>query len=192
MPLRSTLPLTLALALAMSACSSRPDPASLALGATAAPASDLSALAGQVGQATPRGQAMLQASAASTAGAPEIVVHKGATCGCCEAWIEHLKASGFKARSVDEANLAAVKADLGVPQPLASCHTATVGGYVIEGHVPAEDIRRLLATRPNARGLAVPGMPLGSPGMDAPEAQRQHYQVQLIENDGTTRVFAQH
>lgn len=96
----------------------------------------------------------------------DITVHKDPNCGCCSLWVEHLRAAGFSVDTRDSADVARVKQQHGVPAELASCHTAIVGGYVIEGHVPALAIRRLLAERPDASGLAVPGMPVGSPGME--------------------------
>ncbi|UGB39813.1 DUF411 domain-containing protein [Frateuria soli] len=117
-------------------------------------------------------------------------VYRDPSCGCCEAWIAYLKSHGFAPVVHDEAVMPAVKARLGVPDRAASCHTAVVGGYVIEGHVPVEDIRRLLAERPRARGLAAPGMPMGSPGMEMGPPQR--YTVVLIGPDGSTRPFATH
>jgi hypothetical protein len=96
----------------------------------------------------------------------DITVHKDPNCGCCTGWVEHLRAAGFSVDARDTADVARVKQQHGVPPELASCHTAIVGGYVIEGHVPAPAIRRLLAERPDASGLAVPGMPVGSPGME--------------------------
>lgn len=130
------------------------------------------------------------APAVAQAAGPEIQVLKDAGCGCCSAWIEILEAEGFavSSRDVPRNLLMQAKMDLGVPPQLASCHTAQVAGYVIEGHVPARDIRRLLAERPDARGLSVPGMPFGSPGM-GPETRREAYDVVLILNDGTAEVF---
>ena len=119
-----------------------------------------------------------------------VTVYKTASCGCCVGWVEHLQAAGFQTQVHDVADLAAVKEQLGVPRALGSCHTATVGGYVIEGHVPAADIRRLLAQRPQGTGLAVPGMPVGSPGMEYGD-RVDPYQV-LLWGDGEERVFAQY
>jgi hypothetical protein len=101
-----------------------------------------------------------------------ITVHKDPSCGCCSGWVEHLRKAGFPVTAIDTARLDAVKARLGVPSELAACHTAEVAGYVIEGHVPASAIERLLGEKPRATGLAVPGMPVGSPGMEGgtPEA----------------------
>jgi hypothetical protein len=117
-------------------------------------------------------------------------VYRDPGCGCCEAWIAYLTVNGFAPVVHKETAMSVVKARLGVPDQAASCHTAVVGGYVIEGHVPVEDIRRLLAEHPRARGLAAPGMPMGSPGMEM--GAPQHYTVMLIETDGSTRPFATH
>ena len=111
---------------------------------------------------------------------PRIVVTKDPTCGCCTAWADHLRRSGFPVDMVETAEIGRVKARLGVPASLASCHTAEVGAYVIEGHVPAAEIRRLLAERPAARGLAVPGMPVGSPGMEMEGMEPDTYEVVLF------------
>ena len=112
---------------------------------------------------------------------PVIKVSKDPNCGCCTGWVEHLRSNGFVAAVTNSADMQAVKVRLGVPEELASCHTAEIAGYVIEGHVPARAIRRLLAEKPAARGLAVPGMPIGSPGMEGgtPEV----YEVILFGKD---------
>ncbi|KAB7784101.1 MULTISPECIES: DUF411 domain-containing protein [Methylorubrum] len=110
---------------------------------------------------------------------PEIQVTKDPSCGCCEAWVTHIRAAGFPVQ-VTEAPVNPVKARLGVPRSLASCHTAQVGGYVIEGHVPAGAILRLLAEKPSGTGLAVPGMPVGSPGMEADGVPPDTYDVILF------------
>lgn len=99
---------------------------------------------------------------------PEVTVHKDPNCGCCGGWADHLKDAGFPVIIVGSSDLAAVRARLGVPGDLAGCHTAEMAGFIVEGHVPAPAIKRLLRERPQAKGLAVPGMPLGSPGMDGP------------------------
>ncbi len=111
-------------------------------------------------------------------------------CGCCHDWIDHLKASGFVVTSHDGGN-DQMRARLGLAQRYASCHTALVGGYAIEGHVPARDIRRLLANKPTAIGLAVPAMPIGSPGMDGPEykGRKDPYDVLLVADDGSAKVW---
>ena len=122
----------------------------------------------------------------------ELAVYKSPTCGCCGAWVEHMTAAGFQARITEVTDTASVRSAQGVPAPLASCHTAVIGGYFLEGHVPAEDVRRLLAERPDALGLAVPAMPLGSPGMETPDGQREPYQTMLVLRGGGTRTFARH
>jgi hypothetical protein len=115
-----------------------------------------------------------------------IKVYKSPTCGCCSMWVEHLQASGFEVEAEDVADLDAVKRMVGVPGHLLACHTAMVEGYVVEGHTPAAAIEKLLAERPAIRGLAVPGMPAGSPGMPSPEPER--YDV-IAFGDGEDRVF---
>lgn len=126
---------------------------------------------------------------ASVAAAPVAMeVWKSPTCGCCAEWVKHVESAGFRVSVRDTGNNAA-RARLGIPAPLGSCHTAEVAGYAIEGHVPAREIRRLLAERPDARGLAVPGMPIGSPGMEQ-GPRRDAYDVLLVRKDGTTAVFA--
>jgi hypothetical protein len=127
---------------------------------------------------------------AARAAAPDVHVHKDSGCECCNAWIEHLRANGFAVTSDDRGNTA-VRAKAGIPAKLGACHTAIVDAYAIEGHVPAADIRRLLAERPKAIGLAVPGMPVGSPGMES-GSRRDPYEVLLVRHDGTTAVFATH
>jgi len=124
------------------------------------------------------------------AAVPEIVVFKSPTCGCCEDWITHLRANGFTV-TVNDVGNAAARRRLGIPQQLGSCHTGEVGGYAVEGHVPAREILRLLQERPAAAGIAVPGMPIGSPGMDGPAYgnRRDPYDVLLVARDGSTRVF---
>lgn len=123
---------------------------------------------------------------------PEVEVYKSPSCGCCNDWIEHLRAAGFKVRANDVPAPGAYRARFGLPERYGSCHTALVGGYVVEGHVPAREIKRLLAERPDAVGLAVPGMPVGSPGMDGPEygGRVDPYDVLLVRRDGSSAVFA--
>ncbi len=122
---------------------------------------------------------------------PEVVMHKDPNCGCCTAWAAHLEAEGFRVRTVVEKDMDAIKRQYAVPPGLTSCHTATVDGYVIEGHVPAAAIRRLLKERPQAGGLAVPGMPAGSPGMEVP-GQKESYDVVVFGPSGQTQVFERH
>lgn len=124
---------------------------------------------------------------------PLVEVWKSPTCGCCNDWIKHLEQAGFTVKANDSGNTA-VRNKLGMPNRYASCHTALVAGYVVEGHVPAADIRRLLAEKPKALGLAVPDMPIGSPGMDGPAYGNriEPYDVLLIGADGKSTVFNSH
>ena len=149
----------------------------------ALPAQSAVAPAAQVIQATPD---------ATPVALPRMAVHRTPSCGCCSVWIEHMKDAGFEVDVHDMVDMGPVKERLGVPYTKGSCHTAEVGGYLIEGHIPAADIKRLLEERPDARGLVLPGMPLGSPGMEVPEGQQQPYTVELVRRDGTTEPFAQH
>jgi len=119
---------------------------------------------------------------------PTITVYKDPGCGCCKNWIEHLIKHGYRVDAKDTPGMTEVKRTLGVPDRLSACHTAVVNGYLIEGHVPASDIARLLREKPKVAGLAVPGMPMGSPGMEGPRAQ--HYQVLSFDKAGKTKVFA--
>lgn len=131
------------------------------------------------------------ASGAVRADAPEVAMYKDPNCGCCGAWADHMRDNGFKVQEISLRDMAQVKRDAGVPRSMGSCHTAKVGGYIVEGHVPAADVRRLLAERPPVVGIAAPGMPLGSPGMEGPyEAER--YDVISFDGDGNEAVFASH
>lgn len=130
-------------------------------------------------------------AARSSDSPPPITVYKSPTCGCCGLWVDHMREAGFRVEVIEEQNLGPRKAALGVPPGMGSCHTATVGGYVIEGHVPADDVRRLLLERPAARGLAVPGMPIGSPGMEMGH-RRDPYTVWLLRQDSPPQAFAHH
>lgn len=127
---------------------------------------------------------------ALAAAATRVEVWKGPTCGCCNDWIKHLQANGFQVEAHDTGNTEA-RARLGLPIRYGSCHTARVDGYVVEGHVPAREIRRLLAQRPPAVGLAVPAMPVGSPGMDGPEyrGRKDPYDVLLVHRDGSSSIY---
>ncbi len=122
--------------------------------------------------------------------ATPVELWKGPQCGCCKDWIAHLESNGFAVKVHDEGNTDA-RARLRMPERYGSCHTAAIEGYAIEGHVPAREIRRLLAQRPKAVGLAAPGMPVGSPGMDGPAygGRRMPYDVLLVLNDGRTQVY---
>ncbi len=123
---------------------------------------------------------------------PTVEVFKTPACGCCDDWVKHLQANGFQVTPINVPDLAPVRARLGMPAQYGSCHTARVGGYLVEGHVPAREVRRLLRERPQAIGIAVPGMPIGSPGMDGPiyKGLQQPYDVLLVQRDGSARVFA--
>ena len=128
---------------------------------------------------------------AEAAAATTIEVVKSPYCGCCTHWVEYLRAEGFDVRVVEAEDVTPAARRLGVPDNLRSCHTASVEGYAIEGHVPAADIRRLLSERPDAAGIAVPGMPVGSPGMEQGD-RRQPYATLLFTRDGRRTIFARH
>ncbi|MFZ2974658.1 MAG: DUF411 domain-containing protein [Ferribacterium limneticum] len=129
--------------------------------------------------------ANLPASAADA-----VDVYKSPYCGCCEKWVEHLQQAGFAVRTHDVNDVPAARQRLGMPERLGSCHTAKVAGYVVEGHVPAADIQRLLKEKPKAIGLAVPSMPPGSPGMESPKPVP--YNTLLVQAGGATTIFAKH
>lgn len=150
-------------------------------------ASSLAALAGGAAVA-----ALLPATAHASGVPRAITVYKDPSCGCCKKWVTHLSENGFAATAKDRSDMDALKDSLGVPVALRSCHTAVVGKFVIEGHVPAADVKRLLAKPPKGVvGLAVPGMPAGSPGMEVP-GRGDRYDVMAFGADGKSRVFATH
>ncbi|TFG84867.1 MAG: DUF411 domain-containing protein [Chromatiales bacterium] len=128
--------------------------------------------------------------AGQSADQPLVKVWKTPTCGCCGKWVRHMQAAGFRVEVTDVANVDPIKTANGLPLHLASCHTALVGGYVVEGHVPASDVRRLLAEKPDIVGLTAPGMPPGSPGMDVPGSPP--FDVLSLGKDGKTAVYATH
>ena len=136
----------------------------------------------------------VQVAAAPVAQAalPTMTVYKSPTCGCCKNWIEHVKASGFAVEVHDLDDLGEIKDEAGVPDRARSCHTAVVDGYAIEGHVPAETIKRLLKERPKVAGLAVPGMPVGSPGMEVPGQASDKYDVMAFDRSGALTVYESH
>jgi hypothetical protein len=134
--------------------------------------------------------ALFSATSAFAESAPRVEVFKSASCSCCGGWVDHLKANGFEVSTHNIDNVPANRKILGMPDSVGSCHTAKVGGYVIEGHVPAADIQRLLKEKPKALGLAVPSMPAGSPGMES--ARPVPYDTLLVDRNGSTRVFASH
>lgn len=133
--------------------------------------------------------ALLVLASSAPAERPEVHVYKSPSCGCCTKWIDHLRAEGFRVRATDVPDVTPIKLENGLPDGLAACHTAFVGGYLVEGHVPASDLRRLLDERPDVAGLAVPGMPIGSPGMEGPHPER--YRVLSFGKSGV-EVFAEH
>jgi hypothetical protein len=141
------------------------------------------------------GAALLALRPVVSAGASKptaIVVYKDPSCGCCTKWVSHLRANGFAPEVHDRSDMNALKDSLGVPPALRSCHTAVAGKYVIEGHVPAADLKRLLAAKPaGTLGLAVPGMPVGSPGMEMGD-RSDRYEVVAFTGAGSTHVFAKH
>jgi hypothetical protein len=119
-----------------------------------------------------------------------ITVYKSASCGCCRKWVSHLEENGFKVKSINNSNMTKIKNDNGVPKAARSCHTAIIGDYVIEGHVPAQDIKKLLAEKRSVAGLAVPGMPMGSPGMEG--ARKDNYSVYEFDKKGRARAIAKY
>ena len=122
---------------------------------------------------------------------PEVVVYKTPTCGCCAKWVDHLKEAGFEVDTNDMESLATIKKQFGVSSQNQSCHTAIVGGYVVEGHVPADVVRRMLTEKPDIVGIAVPGMPIGSPGMEVEGRPAERYQVIAFDKAGNNTVYAQ-
>jgi hypothetical protein len=137
------------------------------------------------------GALLATGSASAAAGLPKLVVTKDPSCGCCSGWADYVRAAGFPVEVRETAQMNRLKVRLGVPRSLASCHTAEVGGYVVEGHVPADAIKRLLSTKPRATGLAVPGMPAGSPGMEVDGVAPETYEVVLFGPSGQ-EVFARY
>lgn len=217
---KSRLSLAIAVAMALAACSNGTAP-SEAAGQASAPAATATSAAvpaptssseiaapgtpGSIASSADEAATPVTPAGASKSATPKtsgsaksagvlslLVVTKSPTCGCCHLWVEHMQKAGFKVEvhDVDDINL--VKERVGVPYGKGSCHTAEVGGYFIEGHVPADDVKRLLSEKPNAKGLTVPGMPMGSPGMEVPDGRVQPYAVELVARDGTTSAFAHH
>lgn len=136
--------------------------------------------------------AVLAAPHAWAAGAPPLTVYKTASCGCCRGWITIMTRAGYRPKVVNVEDITPIGKRHSVPFELSSCHLATIGGYVVVGHVPAADVGRLLKERPKALGITVPGMPLGSPGMETPDGRKEPYQTLLLLPGGKTRVFARH
>ena len=135
--------------------------------------------------------ASTMAGAQSKAAPIPMKVYKSPTCGCCQKWVEHVKAAGFAPEVEDMPSVTPVKDKSNVPAPLRSCHTALVGGYVVEGHVPVETVQRLLREKPKVAGIAVPGMPVGSPGMEMGD-RKDPYEVVAFTADGKTTVYEKH
>lgn len=135
--------------------------------------------------------ALAAPAAAARSRVPEVVVYKNPSCGCCGQWVAHMQANGFAVTVREVADPGVVRAEQGLADVFASCHTALIDGYVLEGHVPAADVKRLLVLRPNAVGLAVPGMVVGSPGMEM-GARIDPYEVLLVDRSGQSSVFARY
>lgn len=173
----------LVLVLGLSACAKAP--------ATGAGNETVAATPAEVTAAVPTPGMHADDEHAVDTGLPHVIAYRSPTCGCCELWVEHMRAAGFHVQVEESHDMGAVKAEAGVPVGKGSCHTAKVGDYYVEGHVPAEDIKRLLAEKPAARGLVVPGMVPGSPGMEQGGVS-QPYDVLLLAQDGSTSVFAHH
>lgn len=132
---------------------------------------------------------LIFSSMAKEAKGTEVTVFHSKHCGCCKKWMAHLERDGFKVISKEVADVNSVKTNLKVPGSLSSCHTAVVGGYIVEGHVPVEAIKKLLASRPQVKGIGVPGMPMGSPGMEGPYSER--YSVNSFQENGGNSFFMQ-
>ena len=158
----------------------------LALGLAACARAPATGAANDAASATPTSAAL-----AVDKSLPPIVAFKSPTCGCCELWVEHMRAAGFQVEVKDTQDMGAIKAEAGVPVGQGSCHTAKVGKYFLEGHVPAADVKRLLAEAPDARGLIVPGMVPGSPGMEQGGVTKP-YDVLLLAKDGSATVYSHH
>lgn len=136
--------------------------------------------------------AVLQIDMMRDATLPPMTVYKSSTCGCCKLWVDHMQKSGFKVSIVETEDINPIKRKLGVPASLGACHTASIGGYFIEGHVSASDVKRLLKEKPDALGISVPGMPVGSPGMEVPSGETEPYTVTLVNKDGSLSLFSSH
>lgn len=134
----------------------------------------------------------LAVSSLAQSARPVVTVYKSPTCGCCSKWIQHMKTEGFDVKSTDQMDVTPIKTQYGVPLDAQSCHTALVGGYVLEGHVPASAVKKLLKDKPKVVGLAVPGMPVGSPGMEVPSGQVEAYNVVAFDKAGKQTVYEKH
>ncbi len=136
--------------------------------------------------------AALAAGCAQGAETRELTVYKTPWCGCCSGWVDRMASAGFRPKVIEVEDLAPIRNRYGISFERSSCDTGVAGGYALEGHVPPADVIRLLRERPKAKALLVPGMPLGSPGMESPTGEREAYDVLLLLPDGSTRVFARH
>lgn len=125
----------------------------------------------------------------SAASGPTVTIYKSSSCGCCTSWMEHMREAGFQVESVNDPDLAIIKADHHVPRHLTACHTASVEGYTVEGHVPASAIKRMLSEKPQIAGIGVGGMPKGSPGMPG---MPEHFEVESFTREGATAVWSSH
>jgi len=171
-----TVAVIAAVALAAGACSSRAERAEVpADPATTAPAS-----------------AAVAVAPTTSAALPAMTVYKSPSCGCCKGWVEHVQAAGFTVEVHDLDDLTEIKAEAAVPEKARSCHTAIVGGYTVEGHVPAPTILRLLREKPRVAGIAVGGMPVGTPGMEVPGRAAERYDVLSFQTGGSTAVYESH
>ena len=126
---------------------------------------------------------------AAQATRPQMTVYKSATCGCCSKWVEHMQANGFDVKAINVDDIDKVKRERGVPADAASCHTAIVNGYIVEGHVPADAVMKVLKEKPAIAGIAVPGMPMGSPGMEVPGGQKEAFNIVAFDKAGKTSVY---
>lgn len=181
----------------LTACSRSPEPGSSSAPTSVPAAPALTAAQGSSSDITAgigvRSDSSDSSNADITSGVlPKLVVHKSPSCGCCTSWVTHMRESGFQVEVRNVHDLSQIKERMGVPRDKASCHTAEVDGYFVEGHVPAKDVLRLLAERPDARGIAVAGMPLGSPGMEMPDGRVESYTVDLVALDGASSDYARY
>jgi len=126
---------------------------------------------------------------AAQATRPQMTVYKSATCGCCSKWVEHMQANGFDVKTINVDDIDKVKRERGVPADAASCHTGVVNGYVVEGHVPADAVLKVLKEKPAIAGIAVPGMPMGSPGMEVPGGQKDAFNIVAFDKAGKTSIY---
>ena len=126
---------------------------------------------------------------AAQATRPQMTVYKSATCGCCSKWVEHMQANGFDVKAINVDDIDKVKRERGVPADATSCHTAIVNGYIVEGHVPADAVLKVLKEKPAIAGIAVPGMPMGSPGMEIPGGQKEAFNIVAFDKAGKTSVY---